>query len=246
MAKFLFEYKELEFDFQFFLRNAISFQNWKNGKEEHSIIYPNFDNLQDIQHIPIGSVEFVDNFLNYHFNITPKPIQIPNALFEDYFLKRKCDIVNKNNIPIGYFYKGLDRYKDVTGIYEGLDRYKDVNEGEGEDKKYFISEVFHIDSEYRVFVHKNKMVGLKHYVGDYTLFPDIEFILKAITSYRDMGNPPVAYTLDIAINRETGNHYLLEIHDFYSVGLYGFQEYNKIPQMFSQWYFEFLNNNKNG
>ena len=45
---------------------------------------------------------------------------------------------------------------------------------------------------------------------------------------------PGAYTLDVAVlNNEKKDTALIEIHHFFSCGLYGFQDYSKLIKMYS-------------
>ena len=49
---------------------------------------------------------------------------------------------------------------------------------------------------------------------------------------------PIAFTLDVAIsNNDT---VIIEVHDFFSCGLYGFSEHKILPFMFSKWFFSFV------
>ena len=54
---------------------------------------------------------------------------------------------------------------------------------------------------------------------------------------------PIAYTLDVGIN-DNGT-FVIEVHDFFSCGLYGFSNHPILPQMFGRWYTEYINKNKN-
>ena len=70
--------------------------------------------------------------------------------------------------------------------------------------------------------------------------------MKRAFSYL-MGQAPVAYTLDIGVKwKEGGNEtFVIECHDFYSCGLYGFSDLNKLPFMFNRWHLEHINKAKN-
>lgn len=84
--------------------------------------------------------------------------------------------------------------------------------------------------------------------GNFTVFPDYEQILKMKHAFSYlMGQAPVAYTLDIGVKwKEGGNEtFVIECHDFYSCGLYGFSDLNKLPFMFNRWHLEHINKVKN-
>lgn len=50
---------------------------------------------------------------------------------------------------------------------------------------------------------------------------------------------PVAYTLDVGISNS--KTLIIEVHDFFSCGFYGFSEHKIIPFMFSRWFNEYVN-----
>ena len=83
-----------------------------------------------------------------------------------------------------------------------------------------------IKSEWRGFVHNKKLVGLNNYLGDFTVFPDVSIINKMIAEYK---NSPPSYTIDVAVC-EHGT-VLLEVHNFVSCGLYGFNDHKLLPLM---------------
>jgi len=49
---------------------------------------------------------------------------------------------------------------------------------------------------------------------------------------------PVAYTLDVGINNRST--FVIEVHDFFACGLYGFADLNLLPLMFYRWFKEFM------
>jgi hypothetical protein len=90
---------------------------------------------------------------------------------------------------------------------------------------YQFSEVVKFSSEWRASVHRGRLQGVQNYSGNFTSFPDIEFIEQLIESYTDA---PLSYTLDIG---KTGNRWaVVEVHPFVSCGLYGFHS-GLLPRM---------------
>jgi ATP-grasp domain, R2K clade family 2 len=133
-----------------------------------------------------------------------------------------------------FFIKSNDRikgYSTFVGVANGLYFPFDIPDG-----NYQISEKINIDSEWRAFVYDGKLVGLQNYSGDFTRFPDIRTIKGMIEMYK---SSPIAYTLDIGINDDSGT-FVIECHDFFSVGLYGFADYKRLPHMFYQWFQEYI------
>ena len=225
--------KKITHDFSFTLLESIKYNNWLNNSNDikyKTIEYKDF-NFKDFhkKYIPIGSVEFVCDFLKHFYNKVPKPKNVPKELFG--FANRF--IFNTDNTVMGdYFIKSNDVIKShLNGIY-------------GNDKtlisgSYQCSDIIEIKSEWRCFVYKNELVGLQNYSGDFTIFPDVDKINGIIKNYN---NSSISYTLDVGIN-DTGT-FIIEIHDFFSCGLYGFANYKILPYMFSRWFYEYLNSNK--
>ena len=92
--------------------------------------------------------------------------------------------------------------------------------------EYLISELIDIESEWRSFIFNKKLIGLQNYSGDFTMFPNVELINEMIKDYSNNG----AYTLDVGINDK--GTFVIECHDFFSCGLYGFSDYKMLPLMF--------------
>ena len=169
--------------------------------------------------IPIGTIEFVTEFLNRTHGFTKEnPIEIPTYLRTDEFLKRKYNIATFDNIPkdTQYFIKDVSTLKSMAQV-TSFETIKSIPENE-KSSLYQVSEVVNILSEYRVYVIGHEIQNISHYNGDCTLFPDIQLIKKAIQLIKYNEKHLRSYTIDIMIN-DRGTS-LIEIHNFTSVGLY--------------------------
>jgi hypothetical protein len=96
---------------------------------------------------------------------------------------------------------------------------------------YQISGLIDFLSEWRVFVFDKKMVGLQNYSGDFTKMPNIDNVQHMMEQWK---SSPRAYTLDVGIvdqNGFPGLTKVVEAHDFFSCGLYGFADYKLLPYM---------------
>jgi len=214
---------EVKHDFSFTLLESISYHNWLNNN--YDMKYNLSEHINYEGYIPIGSVEFVTSYLQKYYNLTPKPKNIPEELLDNRFTGRK--VINGTNKDITglSFVKSNDKIKSFTNICD-----------EAPEGNYQISELIDIESEYRCFVYKGELVGLKNYSGDFTIFPDITSIKQMIKQYI---TAPTAYTLDVGISN--GETIVIEVHDFFSCGFYGFSEHKIIPFMFSRWFSEYIN-----
>lgn len=151
-----------------------------------------------------------------------KPIEVPEELRK--YLNREYYILKGKDIPNevkneNYFFKDADTLKKWNNSLNPYDLTLDDN------TNYVVSKRINFDSEYRVFIYENEVVGIKNYLGNILIFPDVDYINTIINEY----NGPAAYTLDIGIyNNKTD---LIEIHPFVSCGLYGFSDKCIIPML---------------
>jgi len=226
-------------DFSRELIESIKYNEWLDSSFNFTIIYLNWElgDTIDIDYkglIPIGSVDFVSAYLEQLYDLQPKPRNIPESLLIEDFTKRKVINGTKEDIKGHKFVKSNDKIKGFTELRDfGLKN----NLPEG---NYQISEEINIDSEYRCFIYRGELVGLKHYSGDFTLFPDMGQIYLMIHNFKDA---PIAYTLDIGVNNEfppSPETFIIEVHDFFSCGLYGFDDYKILPHMFAKWFYEYI------
>lgn len=237
---------EISFDFIFHIKEAIRYNNWFYNKKVYDYVFcENIDdnilkninktNMIDISKvIPIGSVEFVLKFYKkFHHIENIKPINIPEELNKFEFLQRKIFKGNEKNIISGLFDKNYF-IKDISGFKKLVDivSFSDIPDNEN----FLVSEEIDILSEWRCFIYNKKLLDLKNYLQDCFVYPNVEIIQKMIKEYK---NSPQAYTLDIAITNKEKT-VLLEVHQFFSVGLYGFADYRVLPNMFISTHKEIL------
>lgn len=214
-------------DFSFALIEAIKYNNWYYDEKVYDYIF-NSEIIYESDYIPIGSVEFVLHCLEKFHNIkNVKPLNIPEELRKPKYLKRWVDIINinTNTTTINFFDKNKSMFiKDNTKIKSVAEIFI-PNRGYPPGE-YLISEFIDIESEWRSFVFNKKLIGLQNYSGDFTMFPNVELINEMIKDYSNNG----AYTLDVGINDK--GTFVIECHDFFSCGLYGFADYKMLPLMF--------------
>ena len=85
---------------------------------------------------------------------------------------------------------------------------------------------------------KNKIVGLQPYSGNFLKFPATHKIEEMVDAFK---SAPIAYTLDIAV-LSNNTTVIVEAHDFFSCGLYGFNNQAILPYMYSRWWYNYINN----
>jgi hypothetical protein len=244
--------RKIAHDFTFTLLKAVEYHDWLNGKnstikvkyidtiynEELGVFAPTKFKPFHKNYVPIGSVEFVSEFLLLFYNHTPKPRNIPLELmipcytYRVIFNGNHMDLENRKGL---WFVKSNDKIKGYSGLLNIDKDFPNISPG-----NYQISEVINIESEWRAFVYKNKLVGLQNYCGEFTKFPTVDTINGMILAYKD--SAPIAYTLDVGVHDYAT--FVIEVHDFFSCGLYGFSDLNLLPHMFHRWFNEYLKNEK--
>lgn len=211
-------------DFSFTLLESIEFQNWIRDDKSFVGILSDTPTVDGC--VPIGSVEFVSEYLKSYYGLTPTPRNIPMELIGERWTGRSVFNGTNKDIVGQKFVKSNDKIKSFTDICSSAP-----------DGNYQISDIIDIESEWRAFVYDGKLVGLQNYSGEFDVFPNVDKIWDMITEYKSQ---PIAFTLDIGISN--GNTVIIEVHDFFSCGLYGFSEHKILPFMFSKWFFNFINN----
>lgn len=231
-----------------YINDSFSYKNWLNvNSQQVDIRYTTInsnkmyksikDLILDINYdytesstdiIAIGSIEFTERFLGKQI----KPINIPIQLRSQNYTHRFVNYANVGDIESYYdqynslFIKLSSRCKsDITGVYNKssfLSLIKTI-----QDKTLFISEVINIVAEWRVFVLDNKIIDIRQYSGDFRSRPNIDIVEQMVSDYLDS---PRAYTLDIALDNKN-NTVIIEVHNFLSCGLYGFESLRYLSKM---------------
>lgn len=222
-------------DFSFTLLEALQFYKWKGTSistrfwnKPYDFWNKPFSDMADKDFrswIPIGSIEFTQHHLAHFHGVIPTPINVPEPLYP--YAGRDIHIGYKDTATFPYFAKSTDKIKDVADII--IDDYE--HSILSDYKKYQISSIVDIHSEWRGFVYKRQLLDIRNYSGDFRVFPDIASVDKMIDVWE---NAPEAYTIDVFVNDK--GTFVLECHDFFSVGFYGFEDMINIPKMFDSWF----------
>ena len=230
-----------EHDFVYGLKRAVDYYLWLdsfNYRIYQSMFAPMLVDDDDIV-IPIGSVEFVTKYMKDHNIPVPKPINVPEQLINPdpeiysptYFTGRKVINMSEGTSYSGpeVFIKSNDIIKSpINGFYKEFHN-ENIHSIQVSDKVEILS-------EWRYFIWRGVLLDAKHYSGDFRIFPNHKRVDEMVFVYTEA---PCAYTLDVLID-ENLQTYCLEVHDFFSCGLYGFEDNNHLPLMFSGWWKEYL------
>lgn len=213
---------KVQHDFSLELMESIKYNKWLDGKKIQHIFT---EDEYVPEYCPVGSVEFVLNYLKVNFDLEPKPKNVPDELLSYHFTGRDIFNGTEKDIKGKMFVKSNDQIKGFTAICN-----------EAPIGNYQISSIIDdITSEWRAFVYNGKLVGLKNYTGRFDVFPDVDMINDMIKTYK---SGPIAYTLDVGVVHE--DTFVIEVHDFFSCGLYGFNDHRILPHMFYRWFIKYL------
>ena len=245
--KFLIQKENDYFDYDFCegLFKSIEYQNWlldgMDGiKYTENYINYSFGKLNYIKTsyskdcIPCGSVEFVTAYMEQIGLPIPNPRNVPKTLFK--YAGRKIFNIDQSKIKFhvkdNYFCKSNNTIKGECGMISEIKQFLDTD--------FQLSSIVDMISEYRCFIYKHELVGIQNYQGDFTIFPNVPKVKSMIKDFTDQ---PIAYTLDVFIDNNLDT-WCLEVHDFFSCGLYGFRDYRILPFMFSNWWNEYKKRSK--
>jgi hypothetical protein len=190
-----------------------------------------FDEIEEVPHkdnvIVFGFIEDCVKWLKDMNIDVPKPISYPECLQQ--FMQRNFKITTlgefkheeKTKYPI--FVKPFDQLKLFPGGVISSDFSKRNFFDFPDEIKIITSEYLDILSEYRCFVNHGELIGIKHYQGEFNIFPNMEKIHKMIETYHKEERPPCSYTLDIGIINfsDIKITILIEVNDGWCCGSYG-------------------------
>lgn len=188
----------------------------------------------------VGSIEDTKFFFNKMDYIVDYKITIPDCLNKVKFTKRKIE--KKSKIKLNsewhfpYFVKS-EYLKEFEPIV--IKNFDDRNKAYSYEN-VIISEFIDIKSEWRCFIHDEKIVGCQNYLGDFKILPNFKLIEDMIEDYKYYS--PIAYTIDVGIltNDETC---LIECNDFWSIDSYGLDSKTYSKMLMDRW-IEILRNNQ--
>lgn len=141
------------------------------------------------------------------------------------------------------FAKPLEHHKLFTG--QVFSTFKDLipTAHLSGDTRVLCSEPVNMIAEFRGYVHKGHLIGLKHYKGDWYEPPQSDTIFKIITEWKDQ---PIAYSIDIAMvpwidgkcveDAYDRKEVLIEINDAFALGNYGLHYIDYAKMIKDRWF----------
>jgi len=232
MAKFLIQSDKDALEIEEMIVRSLLLDT-KHVHESRDVRLSELDGITEKGLVPVGTIPFVTKYLQNAYGFEKEnPIEIPDYLRTEEFLKRDYSIVTAEDIPRTgtFFLKDVSELKKfgqiITAEYFITDEmFDDAPRGKFDltfafpkEHLYQVSEIFNIKSEYRVYVIDGEIECIAHYNGDATLFPDINLIKKAVGLITLNEKWLKSYTIDVMVGPK--GTALIEIHNFASVGLY--------------------------
>lgn len=178
--------------------------------------------------IPVGGLNFVSAYLGKHI----KPIDISRV--DRKFTGREIQILSYDEM-LTYLDRNGPRFiKSATKCKEFPAGKYDKDSIESIEKsinylhkshKFMVSELIHLLAEWRLFIHKGKILDCKQYMGSWESRFDEAFVKEMVASIPKSIIPYTSYTVDIGLT-DANSIVLIEAHNFISCGLYGFEHPN--------------------
>jgi len=191
----------------------------------------------------VGSIDFMTALFK-RYGKMPRPIDFPKEIIDAGLIDREIkhmtlgevDSSWRLNHDLPVFVKPVE-----TKLFDGalLSNESDIKcfSKIPLDTLVWVSYKLNIKSEYRIYVHKGKMVYSANYYEDFTLSPDYAYVRKLIDTYKDS---PVSYTIDVAILDDNSTT-VIEFNDFWAIGSYGIHP-TEYAIMAEERYFEIIKN----
>lgn len=259
MMKFILQKENPLDDFKVELIKSKNYWDWRNeGKREelktNIIIVQEGEDLLGFsprEFCPVGSIEFcLDWFKTFH-NKFPKPLNIPIYFNKEKFVNRNIETVDLINNTIDQEKNKLEKFQKKYVYVKDSNTFKSSISGKyyytpellGKfiNKQLQISEYIPIISEWRCFVYNGELLSINCYSGNQFKIPNEDLLMEIINS--DLSSSPISYTLDVMVGEDNVTR-ILEVHDFFSCGLYGFSDYQRFPFMLYRWFTEYINKNE--
>lgn len=208
---------------------------WLLGYHCIPFTWKQFDYLEiDKDSIVVGWIRTVAKAFNHLGVPIPPEVSIPSELRE--YAGRKIwestmGEIRKEDDP-NIFIKPLHGHKLFTGhVRTGAIGDLIQTAMCPDETPILCSEVVKFVSEYRGFVLNGKLVGLKHYTGDFTKMVDASVVNRAIKDYT---TAPVAYSIDFGLT-EDNKSLLIEVNDSFALGSYGLDRIQYAKMIEARW-----------
>ena len=197
--------------------------------------------FEDIEEVPVNKnnlvVAFIEDTIKYFRYLGIEPplsINIPEELMK--YSNRNIRYMTmgefKKDEQIPVFVKPNRFAKEfVAGVIKNQSSKELFFNDITSDTPVLVSDVIDIVSEYRCYVIKGELKGIKWYIGDFRIFPDVSVIDSAIKDYK---SSPIGYAIDFGVTKE-GKTIVVECNDGWSLGNYGLNNTTYANMLLTRW-----------
>lgn len=222
-------------------RGSLAFDFCYDAKQGAELLGVKVKTFIDVESVPptntniiVGSVEQSRKWLKHSGYTYPNALDM--SVFNKSVLGRDICYEPLSNVkeqlltsymmatrnPVAYeyepvFIKPSDDIKAFTGFIVSDPRFIELW-SEGYNGMVQVQPVLDIESEYRVYVTNNQIIGMKHYDGNWFVYPE-PLMIGACRHAAEQLNYH-SYTLDIGVLAD-GSTILIEANDGFAVGNYG-------------------------
>lgn len=162
----------------------------------------------------VGSVEFMKEVFS---KIGKENVRVPKNSNREHKVMTLGDAKEIAKSGQSIFIKPFD-IKLFTGFI--LDQMVHTSISDvSDDTNVMVYDVFSskIKSEFRCYIHNNRVVDVRNYSGDLFCCPNEEYLKGIIDINKDF---PISYTIDIGV-LENGDNVVIEYNDMWAIGNYG-------------------------
>lgn len=197
-----------------------------------------FEEIEEVpankQSLVVACIEETIKFFERLKVEVPDPLNIPYSIKD--FAKRKIEIKTlgefKKETELPIFVKPYSKLKEIpAGVITKKSSRELLFQGFNEETLVMTSNVIEMVTEYRCFVLKGELVGVKYYIGDFEKFIDCNIVKDAIKQYTDA---PIAYTIDFALT-DKNETVLIECNDAWAIGNYGLDGSVYSKMLYERW-----------
>ncbi len=169
----------------------------------------------------------------YDFGVRIPDIDYPESIFD--YLGRKIwkstiNTINNNPDLWNVFVKPVRRKSFKGRVVRGVKDLIGCGATNG-DQEVYVSEILNFVSEYRVFVRYGEIVDIRHYAGDWSVFPDANTIASCVGDYKEGIN---TYAIDFGVT-DKGTTNLIEVNVSGAIGSYGLDPIMYAKFMSARW-----------
>ncbi len=169
----------------------------------------------------------------YDFGVRIPDIDYPESISG--YLGRKIwkstiNTINNNPDLWNVFVKPVRRKSFKGRVVRGVKDLIGCGATNG-DQEVYVSEILNFVSEYRVFVRYGEIADIRHYAGDWSVFPDANTIASCVEDYKEGIN---TYAIDFGVT-DKGTTNLIEVNVSGAIGSYGLDPIMYAKFMSARW-----------